>query len=109
MATVYKILGQALGTTSLASLYSVPASTSAVVSTISVANLTANDVTYRINVKKAGEADNDKQFLVYDATVLAKSTATYTLGITLGAQDQLRVLCSTANAVAFQAFGSEMS
>ena len=57
MATVYKVLGQsAPANTSNANAYTVPALTSAVLSTIVVTNTTATAATARIFVRIAGAA-----------------------------------------------------
>jgi hypothetical protein len=108
--TVYKILAQsAPAATTPALLYGpVATGTSTVVSTIAVCNRGATAITYRISLRQAGEADATKQYLVYDATLAANSTATYTLGLTLAATDSVFVYASSANAT-FQAFGSEIS
>ncbi len=110
MPTAYKILAQnAPAATTPVLLYGpVAASTSTVVSTIAVCNRGATQLTYRISLRQAGEGENVKQYLVFDAAVAAYSTATYTLGLTLAATDSIYVYTSAANAT-FQAFGSEIT
>lgn len=113
MATTYKVLGQSNpAATTLTTLYAVPSATEAVVSTISVANLSASAITYRIAIRKAvtgtPESIANKQYLVYDATLAANSTTAYTLGVTLAAADVISVYASDTNA-AFLAFGSEIA
>lgn len=110
MPTNYKVLGQSLpSTTSNADLYTVPASTQTVVSTINVANITANAATYRIFVRVAGATAANSQALVYDASAAANSTTAITIGVTLNATDVITVQSGTASALTFQAFGSEIS
>ena len=109
MATTYKVLGQVNpSATTATTLYTVPASTSTVVSTITVANLAGTAATYRISVRPAGASQTNAMYLAYDVTVGALDTTTITLGVTLATTDVITVYASTAN-VAFQAFGSEIS
>lgn len=110
MATTYKILAQSAPAATTPALLYGPVATgiSTVVSTIAVCNRGNTALTYRISLRQANEADAPKQYLVYDATLGANSTATYTIGVTLSATDAVYVYASSANAT-FQAFGSEIS
>ena len=111
MATTYKVLGQLAAAASNAgeTLYAVPSGYSAVVSTITVCNRGTSAATYRIAVRKAGTTLASNQYLVYDTSVPANTTTSYTLGVTLASTDVLTVASvSTAN-VTFQAFGSEIN
>lgn len=110
MATNYKILAQSAPTATTPTLLYGPvgAGISTVISTIYVCNRGAAAASYRISVRQAGDADAPKQYLVYDASVPANSTATYTHGITLAATDAVYVYASNGN-VSFNAFGSEIS
>ena len=57
MPTVYKVLGQsAPSATTATTLYTVPSTTSTVVSTITVANRDSTSATFRIAVRPAGAA-----------------------------------------------------
>jgi hypothetical protein len=108
MATTYKVLGQSnpAATTSTA-LYTVPALKQTVVSTITVANLAATDATFRISISINGATLSTKEYIAYDTTVRGNGLQAFTLGISLGAADIIRVFASSAN-VAFSAFGSEI-
>ena len=109
MATAYKVLGQSNpAATTLTSLYTVPASTSAIVSTITVANNSATDATFRISIAVAGAADTAKQYIAYDSTVRGNGFITFTLGITLATTDIIKVYASGTTLI-FNAFGSEIS
>lgn len=109
MPTNYKVLGQVNpSATTLTTLYTVPSATQAVVSSITIANLTATAATFRIAVRVAGSAISNEEYVGYDITVGASDTTVLTMGITMAATDVLSVYASTAN-VAFQAFGSEIS
>lgn len=107
--TTYKILGQsAPAATTETALYTVPASTESIISSIVVCNRGATAATYRIYVAANGTAAANNQYLVYDAPLLAKETVALTLGITLDASDVLRVYASTADC-SFNVFGSEIA
>lgn len=102
-----KVLGQSNpSATTLTTLYTVPAASSAVISTISVANLTATAATFRIAVRPAGAAIANQHYIGYDITVGAYDSTLITVGITMAATDVLSVYASTAN-LAFSAFGDE--
>jgi glucose-6-phosphate dehydrogenase assembly protein OpcA len=102
-----KVLGQSNpSATTLTTLYTVPASKEAVVSSISVANLTATAATYRIAIRPAGAAIANQHYLGYDITVGASDSTIITVGLTLATTDVISVYASTANLV-FQAFGDE--
>lgn len=110
MAFGYKILGQAApADTNVADLYTVPASTEAIISTLAVANVTATDATYRIYVREAGATAGNSNALVFDATATANTTTTIGIGITLTATDVVTVQSGTADALTFHAFGTEVT
>lgn len=110
MATTYKVLGQAApADTANADLYTVPASTEAVVSTLLVSNTTATDATCRIFVRVGGAAAAAGNAVIYDGSVAANDFTAITLGITLAATDVITVQSGTADALTFQAFGSEIA
>ena len=109
MATNYKVLGQSNpAATTATSLYTVPAATQAIVSTLTVTNQTATAGTYRIAVRVAGAALAASQYIAYDVSLPGNATDTLTLGVTLGATDVISVYSSTAT-MSFNAFGSEIS
>jgi glucose-6-phosphate dehydrogenase assembly protein OpcA len=109
MPTVYKVLGQsAPSATSATDLYTVPAATSAVVSTIVVANRTGTEAAYRIAIRPAGATLANEHYLAYDVAVGAGDSTTLTLGITLAATDVITIYASTAD-LSFNAFGSEIT
>lgn len=109
MATTYKVLGQsAPSATTATTLYTVPAATSTVVSTISVCNRDSASAQYRIAVRPAGASLANQHYIVYDASLTGNSTDTVTIGVTLATTDVITVYASTAN-FSFSAFGSELS
>ena len=109
MPTTYKVLGQSNpSATTATTLYTVPASTSTVISTITVANLAGSAATFRISVRPAGAAQTNAMYIAYDVTVGATDTTTLTLGLTLATTDVVTVYASSAN-LAFNAYGSEIA
>ena len=109
MATTYKVLGQVNpSATTATTLYTVPSSTSTVVSTITVCNQASSAATFRIAVRPAGAALAAEHYIVYGATVPASNTTTLTLGLTLATTDVVTVYASSAN-LSFNAFGSEIA
>lgn len=109
MATVYKILGQsAPSATTETDLYTVPASTSTVVSTLNVCNRSAAGVTFRVSNSAAGAATATKDYLFYDVSLAANTSVAITLGITLATTDKVRVYASTAD-LSFNLYGTELS
>jgi glucose-6-phosphate dehydrogenase assembly protein OpcA len=109
MPQAHKVLGQSSpSATTLTTLYTVPSSTQAVVSTITVCNTASSATTYRIAVRVAGASIATSQYLAYDSSIPANDTATLTLGVTLAATDVISVYAGSAN-VAFAAFGVEIT
>jgi glucose-6-phosphate dehydrogenase assembly protein OpcA len=103
----YKVLGQSNpSATTATTLYTVPAASSAVVSTISVCNQASTAATFRIAVRPAGAALAAQHYIVYGATVPASDTTMLTVGLTLAATDVITVYASSAT-VSFNAYGSE--
>jgi len=104
-----KVLGQSNPSAVTATtLYTVPASKEAVISSISVCNLASSSATYRIAIRPAGASLANQHYLAYDVTVGASDTTIITVGITLATTDVVTVYASTAN-LAFSAFGDEAS
>lgn len=102
-----KILGQVSpNATTETSLYTVPASTTTVVSSIVVCNRSAVVVTFRVSISQGGGATANKDYLYYDVLLPPNDTFIATVGITLAATDIIRVYASTAN-LSFNLFGEE--
>ena len=108
MATTLKILGNALpSNTSNAALYTVPSSTSAVVSSIVVCNQTTTAATCRIGADAGGDGPATSDWIVYDVSVGPNETIAFTLGVTLATTDKIWIRTGTASALSFAAFGQE--
>jgi hypothetical protein len=109
MATTYKVLGQSNpSATTATTLYTCPAATQTVISTITICNQAASSGSYRIAVRPNGATLAPEHYLVYDATIPANSVTAYTLGITIDASDVVTVYASSSS-FSFNAFGSEIA
>lgn len=111
MAIAYKRLG---ATTVVAdtdtALYTVPGSTSAVISSIVICNRGTSTRIFRIAVVNAGGVGSvaDEDYLYYDVYIRGKDTFIMTIGITLATTDTLLVRADHAD-INFLAFGSEIT
>ena len=109
MPTTYKVLGQSNpSATTATTLYTVPSTTQAIISTITVCNQAATAATYRIAVRPDGATLAAQHYVAYDVSIPANATDTLTLGLTLGDTDVVTVYASSAT-MSFNAYGSEIS
>lgn len=109
MATTYKVLGQVNpSATTATTLYTAPASTQVVVSTISVCNLTQGELSFRIAIRPGGAALATQHYIAYDSKVAGNDSTFITVGATLAATDVITVYASSGN-LSFSAFGSEIN
>ena len=109
MATTYKVLGQSYPDAATdTSLYTVPASTSTVVSTVHCFNSGNVNSYIDIAIRPAGAAIENKHYLLKTVQIAAGESLSLTMGITLATTDVITVRTLLAT-VAFQAFGSEIS
>ena len=110
MAETYKILGQVAATANTThNVYTVPAATQAVISSIVIVNRNNNaNCTYRVAAQQAGAALANQHYVAYDAPIAALDTVALSLGITLGNTDVLSVYTANSN-VSFSVFGTEIT
>lgn len=108
MATTYKVLGQAISTASTnITLYTVPANTSAIVSTLTICNQ-GPATSIRMGVRPAGVALTPQHYVLYDVTLPANDTLFFTIGMTLAATDVVSISAGTSS-VSFNLYGSELT
>ena len=108
MPTTHKVLGQAAPAAATpTALYTVPAATQAVCSTLVICNRDTA-TTYRVSVRPAGAALDVKHYLVFDAVLGTNDTVTLTLGMTLATTDVVQVYAGTSG-VSFSLFGAEIA
>ena len=109
MANLLKVLGQvAPGAASLTTLYTVPALTTSVVSSLCICNRSTSPTSFRIAIRPSGAAISNEMYLYYDVEILGRDTFTSTIGISLGAGDVISVYATLAT-LSFNAFGQENS
>jgi glucose-6-phosphate dehydrogenase assembly protein OpcA len=109
MAQVYKVLGQsAPAATTDTNIYTVPAATETVVSTIVIANRASTASSFRIAVRPNGATVANQHYIAYDVPIVGNDSTTLTLGITMDAGDIVTVRSSSTN-LSFNLFGSEIT
>lgn len=107
MPTTYKVLGQsAPAAVTATTLYTTPAATQTVCSTLAVCNR-GTPTTFRVAVRPAGATLVDQHYIVYDNYVNQYDTVFLTLGVTLAATDVVTVYAGLAT-LSFSLFGSEV-
>lgn len=109
MPTNYKVLGQSAPSANTdTTLYTVPAGTEAVISTLVVANRGSTSGTFRIAIRPGNAAIANQHYVAFDMTLDANAAIPWTIGVTLAATDVVTVRASSTN-VSFTAFGSEIT
>lgn len=109
MPNVYKILGQnSPSATTETVLYTVPASTSTVCSSLSICNRGGTQTTFRVSISQGGGATANKDYLYYDVTLAGNDTFIATIGVTLATTDVIRVYSGNGS-LSFQVWGTEIN
>jgi len=111
MATSYKRLGAIASTGVIGTadtLYTVPASTATVVSTITVCNTSASAATFSISVSTT-TSFVAAGYIVYQASIAGNDTVGLTFGATLDATNKYLLCSASASTVSFSVFGSEIT
>jgi hypothetical protein len=109
MPTVYRVLGQSFPSINVpTNLYTVPANTSTVCSTLTVCNQGASSTTFSVAIRPNGAALTNQHYISYSTPLPANDTVCMTLGLTLGNADVLTVFANSSS-VSFGLFGSELS
>jgi len=109
MANAYKVLAQsAPSATTATNVYTVPAATETVISTVIIANRAASAGTFRLSVRPNGATQADQHYIAFDVPVAANDSTTLTLGLTVDAADVLTLYCSSAD-MSVNVFGTEIS
>lgn len=109
MTNTYRVLGQLDPSAATATtLYTVPGSTSAILSGITVTNRSATATSYRVAIRPAGAALDPKHYIAYDVAIPGNTQHTLPGGIGLATTDVVTVYATLAT-VAFNAFGVEIT
>lgn len=108
MTITYKILGQINPTANtMSTAYTVPASNSAVISTVVICNQSNTSAAFSLAVVASGDSPAAKNFLNFQTPVPGNDSITVTIGITLAANDSIRANVSTST-MSVNVFGSEI-
>lgn len=98
MANTYKTPSQLVPTAqTLSTLYTVPADTQAVVSSLHACNFGENSASVRVAVRPNGDSISLEHYLFYGLTISAYDTVEFGHGITMDATDVLSVWSSTGS------------
>jgi hypothetical protein len=111
MAQTFLRLGAATGNGTIATastLYTVPAATGTVVSTITICNTSASAATYSIAVSTVTTYASNG-YVVYQASIAGNDTIALTFGLTMDATNKYLLASSSATTVSFSVFGSEIA
>ena len=109
MATTYKVLGTSNpSATTATTLYTAPAATSTIVSTINICNQGSLTGSFRVAIRPAGATLANNHYLAFDTAIPAYDSIAMTMGITLAATDVITVYASSAT-MSFLAFGTEIT
>jgi hypothetical protein len=110
MANTYKILGQITGSAASRAIYTTPAATQAVVSSIVISNRGTNLMVYRLSAITSGSTLADSNYLAFDVPLSGSDSIALTLGISLNTGQRLEGYASGSSlSASFSAFGTEIS
>jgi hypothetical protein len=109
MAIVVKPLGQAEpSAATLTTLYTAPASTEAISSTLIVCNLSATATSFRVAFRPLGASIINEHYCYYDVIMPGNDTFASTVGMSFQATDVLSVYATLAT-LTFSLFGQEIT
>jgi len=89
-------------------IYTVPAATSTIVSTVSICNTNSLATSFSLAVQPQGAALARQHYINFNTPLPANDTITLTIGMTLGNTDVISANAASGN-VAFSVFGSEIT
>lgn len=109
MPKAYKVLAQsAPSATTNTDVYTAPAGSQVVISSIVVANRGTSATTFRIAVRPNGAALANQHYIAFDTPIAANDVVALTLGVTADAADVVTVQAGNAN-VSFNLYGTEIT
>lgn len=112
MPTLYKVLAQsAPSSTAAANVYTVPAATNTVISTLMICNRATVNASYNIAVVPAGATLANQHYICFNSLVPPNDTIALTVGMSLAATDNIAIQANTTgvNNLGFTLFGTEIS
>lgn len=109
MPTIYKILGQSIpAATTATTLYTVPAGTTSIASTLQICNQAATAGSFRVAARPLGATLTTAHYLLFDTAIAANDAISLTIGMCLSATDVITVY-SSSGSISFTLFGSELT
>lgn len=109
MASSYDVLGQVAPTaTTTTTLYTVPASTESVISTVSICNRGSAATTYRLSIRPSASSLANNHYIAYDSAIDANDTVLMTAGLAVSADHVVEVYGGNGD-LTFCAFGMEIT
>lgn len=109
MASNYKILGQiSPSAQTVTNLYVTNASTSAIVSTITITNLEGIDTSYSLIVRPINQTLDQKHFIIRGGVIPGKEVITITGAVTMN-NDVILAANTISSNLVFHAYGAEIS
>ena len=109
MTETLKCLAQATpSANTTTTFYTVPSSTSVVISSIVICNTNSSAVNFSIAYSIGGASLTTAQYLYYQLPLLANDTFVATIGISMATTDVIYIIANS-NGVAFNAFGVQVA
>jgi hypothetical protein len=112
MPTIYKVLAQSSpGNTAVFNVYTVPAATNTIISTLMICNRSGSNAAYNIAVVPGGAALANQHYIAFNTLVPPNDTIALTVGMSLAATDNIAIQANSAgvNYLGFTLFGTEIS
>lgn len=110
MATAYKRLGAlAPANTTVAVLYTVPMSTETVPSTIHACNLTSGEIAIDIAIVNDSDPPDPEDYILFNFPIPGRNALKITAGEGVPTGYTIQVKTYTADAIAFSAYGAEIT
>lgn len=109
MTDTLLVLGQSQPSANvLTTLYTVPASTSTTVSSITICNVSSTTDYFSVSVAPGGASDTLSQYIYYEVFLDGNDTFIATVGFTLATTDVVRCLSLNGN-ISFSLFGVQIT
>jgi hypothetical protein len=107
MGQTIKVLGQSSpSAATLTTLYTVPALSSTVGSSITICNTSSVATSFRVAVRPTGASISNEHYIYYDVPIAGNDTFIATVGLTLATTDVVSVYATLAT-LSFNLFGTE--
>lgn len=110
MPTTYRVLGQAAPVANTdTTVYTAPASTQTVISTINVCNQDGLNRSFNIAVVPSTNTLAKQHYIAYKTPIANLDSIALTMGITMNANDSIIVYSENTANISFSVFGMEVS